>query len=169
MSYPTRRPNVFPREAGVVLIISLIILAVLSILGISTMRMSISELQVAGDTEDANRAFQSAQAGLDAALGILQNESNILFFTGSRYTINFSIRSPNPLEGMSTDTPTVEVLVSGDRDGVCARTASASSADILGCGAFEIVSTLTPDDPGSAKGGAETILREGVAQEVIKE
>jgi len=68
---------------------------------------------------------------------------------------------------MGADAPTVTIVVSGDRDGNCSRTEFASSDDLIGCGAFEIVSTHAPDT-ATVKGGARTTLVEGIAQQVVR-
>lgn len=148
--------------------IVLIVLALLTLLGISTMRVSISELQVVGDTEDKARSFQAAEAGLTAATALLADAPETLMFRGGSAEVDFTALNPNPLAGMGGDTPTVTMIVSGERDGSCARTEFVSSADLLGCGAFDIVSTHEPDSQ-ALRGGARTRLTTGITQQVIKQ
>ncbi len=53
---------------GAVLITGLIVLAVMTILGISSMRGTLLEERMAGNLREHNSAFQAAEAGLQAAL-----------------------------------------------------------------------------------------------------
>jgi Tfp pilus assembly protein PilX len=63
---PSRRA---PRhQRGMVLVFSLVILLVLTILGVTTMRTSAVEQIMSGSTQEAMRAFQAANSGLDKAL-----------------------------------------------------------------------------------------------------
>ncbi len=55
------------RERGSILIISLIILLVLTMLGISSMSTSTMEERMAGNSRDQSRAFQAAEVGLRQA------------------------------------------------------------------------------------------------------
>jgi Tfp pilus assembly protein PilX len=150
-----------------VLLISLVLLAVLSILGISAMQMSIRELKLASDLEDRDRSFHAAEAGINAAVTYMRSDSLVLAFSGEQITANFNRMSRNPLAKLGDDLPTVEIQVAGDRDGTCTRTEDASSDDLVGCGAFEVVSTHAPESD-SVKGGARTTLAQGISQEVIR-
>jgi hypothetical protein len=156
-------------QCGVALVLSLIVLAVLSVLGISAMRMSVGELQIAGDTENTNRSFQAAEAGITAGLDLIVNDPSNLSFTQGSNLIDFSAVSPNPVAHLGDDAPAVTIRISGDPDGTCARSEDASSADLVGCGAFELSSTHAADSATLLKDGATTVLRKGVTQQVIKQ
>ncbi len=56
------------REAGAVLVVSLVLLVVLTMLGLTTMNMTSLEEKMAGNSQDFSRAFQSAESGLVDAL-----------------------------------------------------------------------------------------------------
>lgn len=155
------------RDTGAALLISLVLLAVLSILGISAMQMSIRELKLASDMEDRDRSFHAAEAGINAAVTYLRTDSLALAFSGEQVSVNFKRMSPSPLANLGDDLPVVTIEVAGDRDGTCARTGLASSDDLVGCGAFELTSTHAPVSV-SVKGGATTTLAQGVSQEVIR-
>ncbi|MEN8177072.1 MAG: PilX N-terminal domain-containing pilus assembly protein [Pseudomonadota bacterium] len=59
-------------QQGSVLVISLILLLVMTLLGLSSMQTSVMEEMMAGNTKDQNLAFQSAEAALrDAEVRIL--------------------------------------------------------------------------------------------------
>jgi Tfp pilus assembly protein PilX len=54
----------FPRQEGAVLIVSLILLVVMTMLGISAMEATKLETRMAANVQDYNKAFQKAEAGL---------------------------------------------------------------------------------------------------------
>jgi hypothetical protein len=63
-------------------ITSLVILAVLALLGVSTMTATTTELQIANDMEAEARSFQAAEAGLTAAArmildGVLSPDTDV--------------------------------------------------------------------------------------------
>ena len=58
------RPQLRSRQRGAILIISLLLLVVLTVLGITTMRTSGLQERMAGNTRDLNLALQGAEAGL---------------------------------------------------------------------------------------------------------
>ena len=59
----------FPkREKGAALIIGLVLLLVLTVLGVSGINMATLELQMTGNTQAAEFAFQAAETGIDRAL-----------------------------------------------------------------------------------------------------
>lgn len=60
------------RQAGAVLVVSLIILLILTILGVSVMRTTTLEEKMAAATRDKDIAFQSAEAALKAAEDFIQ-------------------------------------------------------------------------------------------------
>ncbi|MCF7984641.1 MAG: pilus assembly PilX N-terminal domain-containing protein [Thiohalocapsa sp.] len=162
------KPAERAKQAGAALIVSLVILAILSMLGISTMRRSINELTYAGDAADSYRSFQLAEAGTDAAIEWLQSESGQLLFSGSEKTLDFAAKDPNPLDGFGADTPEVTVALVGRRDTNCPRRRNGSSEDIVGCTSFEIDSVHAPATATAAKGAARTSLTEGISQQVIR-
>ena len=61
-----RRPSA---QRGAVLIVSLILLAVLTLLGLSTMSTTSLEEKMAANTQESTRAFQIAETGLARAFG----------------------------------------------------------------------------------------------------
>lgn len=161
--------SIYRSQQGVALVVALVILVVLSVLGISAVRVTVNDLQIAGDTEDSQRSFQAAEAGLAAGFSLVIDNPDTLVFQGGSNAIDFSAISPNPLDHLGSDTPVVTVAASGDPNGSCSRSTIASSADMIGCAAFELSSTHAPADPSVIKGGAMTVLRKGVTQQVISQ
>ncbi|HRA80625.1 MAG TPA: PilX N-terminal domain-containing pilus assembly protein [Thauera sp.] len=64
----TNRPlSSVRKQSGVVLVVSIILLLVLTLIGLSSMRGTTLEERMAGNWRDANYALQSAEAGLRGA------------------------------------------------------------------------------------------------------
>lgn len=67
----SRRPR---GQRGMVLVVSLVILAVLTLLGVGAMQMDAIEERMSGNMSDLNVAFQAAESGLrDGELDVLKN------------------------------------------------------------------------------------------------
>lgn len=91
--------NHYPQkqQSGVVLVISLIILLLLTILGVTAMQVNGLEEKMAGNSRDQNIAFQAAESALvEAEKFILNNPTDeVITYNGD-----------NGLLGMSNDEPT---------------------------------------------------------------
>ncbi|ESQ16965.1 MAG TPA: hypothetical protein DDY14_12505 [Chromatiaceae bacterium] len=157
------------RLRGVALVISLIILFVLALLGVSTMSTTTMQLRIASDTEMQARSFQAAEAGVAAAMTLAFDDPGMLIFEDDSAVVNFAAMDPNPLSHMGQDIPAVTVVVSGDRVGSCERSERASSSDIIGCSAFDLVSTHASGGADVARNAATTTLRLGISQQIIAE
>lgn len=56
------------RETGAALVVSLVILLILSVIGISALMGTALESKMAGNVQEMNRAFQAAETGIDNAI-----------------------------------------------------------------------------------------------------
>jgi len=65
--------SVHQKQKGVVLVIGLLILIVLTLIGLTGMRMTTFEEKMAGNTKDKNTAFQAAEAAMMAAEANIEN------------------------------------------------------------------------------------------------
>lgn len=157
------------RCRGAALITSLIILAVLALLGVSTMTVTTTELQIATDMEAEARSFQAAEAGLTAAARLILD--GVISPDTDAGVINFDAlfegdeAANNPLADMGADLPVVEIPAAPTEDGGCARSPNASSADQITCSSFILVSTHTSASAGQARAGASTTLQLGLSRE----
>lgn len=70
-------------QKGVVLVVSLIMLLLMTMLGVSSMKSTILEEKMAGNYKDANMAFQSAEAALRAGENYLQTTVTLPLFDGA--------------------------------------------------------------------------------------
>ncbi len=83
------------QQSGVVLVISLIMLLLLTILGISTMQANILEERMAGNSRDQNIAFQAAESTLnEAEIFILNNPIDALTYDGTNGLLNIADAEP---------------------------------------------------------------------------
>lgn len=160
---------------GFALIASLIILAMLALLGVASMTATTTEVQISASIEDVARSFHAAEAGISAAQAAIFSDDSLLAFTSGTRQFDFSAMSPNPLANLADNTPTaghndlptVTALISGDLEGKCERSEFASSDDLLGCGAFDVVSTHASANADTARGGVTTTLRLGISRQII--
>ena len=68
MTRPIARPCGNERERGMALIMSLVILMILTLLGITAMSTSSLEEKMSGNTQEGTRAFEVAESGLQNTL-----------------------------------------------------------------------------------------------------
>jgi type IV pilus assembly protein PilX len=92
------------RQRGAALVVGLVLLMILTLLAISGMNTSTLELQMAGNFQFSQNAFQAAEIGLQRAMA------------GGKYATNAEITTPATLiTGSATDTPdTYESKISFD-------------------------------------------------------
>ena len=78
---PMRKPLPVPptRQRGAVLIVSLILLVVMTLLGVSSMNSTSLEEKMAANSQVTTRAFQTAETGLSIAF----NDNNAYDLSGS--------------------------------------------------------------------------------------
>ncbi|MCH9025618.1 MAG: hypothetical protein IIA05_00700 [Proteobacteria bacterium] len=152
-------------QRGVILVSSLILLVIITLLSMSAMRVSITELRMAGNQETAVTAFQATQALSDAIIDATAStpvigDPGYTICTGTGVNCDReNWRLPN---GMFTDQMNAGVMNS-----VIVRLAPAlrppprgigSSADKFSAAAFSITSTFDMADQGL---GRDTVV-EGV-------
>lgn len=68
MTVTTATPQ--PRQRGAALIVGLVLLMVLTLLGVSGLTTATLELQMAGNTQQAQHAFQAAESAIEAETSI---------------------------------------------------------------------------------------------------
>jgi len=71
------------KQAGVALVVSLIMLLLLTLLAVSSMNTTILEEKMAGNYKDRNMAFQAGEAGLRAGESYLSTTAVLPIFDGS--------------------------------------------------------------------------------------
>lgn len=95
------------RERGMALVMSLVILLILTILGISAMGTASLEEKMSGNTQEGTRAFEVAESGLQSSLGNAGTFSaqNLGTSTVNEYTINGRVSEVTTTYLQSTDPP----------------------------------------------------------------
>jgi type IV pilus assembly protein PilX len=85
------------RQAGVVLIVSMVMLLLLTLIGLSGSRVTSLEEKMAGNARDQNTAFQAAESTLLAAEQYVLAVSNtVLTYNGTRGLLDFDPADPEP-------------------------------------------------------------------------
>jgi len=98
------RQRAMSRESGTALIMSLVILMILTILGITAMSTASLEEKMSGNTQEGTRAFEVAESGLRSSL----NDSSQFALTGSAittYPINGRVAQVTTSYMQSSDPP----------------------------------------------------------------
>jgi type IV pilus assembly protein PilX len=83
------------RQRGAVLVVSLIMLLILTIIGVTGMRTTVLEEKMAGNMRDQNLAFQAAEAALRDGEDIIQSLVAISSFDGTSGRLNASDSDPD--------------------------------------------------------------------------
>jgi len=159
------------RQHGSALFVSLLMLALLTILGTATVSGRMVELRIAGNTQRMMESFQQADSGLIAAVSLVDD-------------------ADSPLKGRDDDTPFDSFAVDSDGDGApdsysaaypltnipdvvvasrlirgdsaCNRDANASSSNTIQCEFYDIRSTHT-----APLTGATTTVHMGIRRQII--
>lgn len=74
--------NRIKNQQGVVLIVSMVVLLAMTILGITSMKGSLTEIGMAGNLRETGLTFQAAEAGLRSAEVIIDDSSSATMFDG---------------------------------------------------------------------------------------
>jgi type IV pilus assembly protein PilX len=81
--------NIYPTyhsQKGAALIVSLIILVAMTLLGITSMKGTSSEMAMAGNLRESALTFQAAEAGLRSGESIVENSTSSAMFKNSTNT-----------------------------------------------------------------------------------
>lgn len=69
-----------PRQNGMTLVVSLVILVAMTLLGVTSMQSTRTEIAMAGNLREANITFNAAEVGLRAGEGYVNNTISITVF-----------------------------------------------------------------------------------------
>lgn len=97
------------RQRGTTLIVAMIILMVLTMLGVTALNTTTLEERMAANSQEVNRAFQAAEAGIDVAFddsdaysltAAVDGKTAVLgdYQAGANYTVSY-LRATNPPVG----------------------------------------------------------------------
>lgn len=147
-------------QRGATLFVSLIVLVLLTILGVTTLNSSIMGLRVAGNTQARMDALQKADAGISATMS-LSNSPTDNPFNGTSSANPFAGISTalNPLKDIDNVTVSSQLI---HAETACARSERGSSSSTLACEYYEVTSSYDVPTTGVA---AE--VRQGVQRQII--
>ncbi len=147
------------QQRGAVLFVSLIILALITMLGTQTLSTGMNELKLANNTDIMMESVQNADAGVGATMSLINTANDPFNGTDNNDPFaNFS-NADHPLKNLSN----VAVATSLTRSaGVCSRKVNASSSNTVACEYYEVLSRDI-----QANTGVTTTVRQGVSREVI--
>ena len=77
-----RRPS-SKHQRGAILAISLVLLIILTLVGVTAMRMTITEEKMAGNMRDRSLAFQAAEAAIRDAEAFINGTASVAVFNGN--------------------------------------------------------------------------------------
>lgn len=140
-------------QHGAALVMSLVILLILTILGISAMGTSSLEQKMAGNMQEQNRAFQAAEAGLVKAM----NSSGMLDLNSSKANPKVT-PSPYNYAEMNAKAQVSTGFIQFSRP----KRGSGYGSNFEAAN-FEQVST------GTSGTGAKAVVHQGIAQIVPKQ
>ncbi|MDH3513269.1 MAG: PilX N-terminal domain-containing pilus assembly protein [Gammaproteobacteria bacterium] len=135
-------------QRGTALIMSMVILMILTILGITAMGTASLEEKMSGNTQEATRAFQAAESGLSEA------------FNGAQFELTGVTTNNYTYDGGKSGSATVNTEWRQNTNP--RRSAKASSAVNFESANFNQQST------GTTPVGAKAVVNQGVAQLVPK-
>lgn len=145
----------YRRERGVVMVVSLLLLAILSLIGVSAMSTSIFELRIAGNVQSLYDSFQSADAGVAATMAgsgsFDGGDQTDLFYGGTAGSIEDYIVAEVNVERIL---PGVELS--------CPRGPGSSSITLIGCEYY-----LVDSEHENAATGARTKVFQGAVREIL--
>lgn len=148
----------YSRQQGSSLFVALVMLALLMILGTSTINDSMLELRAAGNTKVIVDGFQRADAGISATMDLADTANNPFDSTSVGNPFANIATADNPL----INVPYVSVAVALNQTArICARSQAAFSSSQVACEYYEVTSQH------SSAAGGNTTLRQGVSRQVI--
>lgn len=146
------------QQRGSSLFVALIMLALLMILGSSTINDSMLELRAAGNTKVIVDGFQRADAGISATMDLADTANNPFDSTSVGNPFANIPTEDNPL----INVPNVSVAVALNKTAsTCARAEAGFSSSQIACEYYEVTSQH------SAAAGGDATLRQGVSRQVI--
>jgi hypothetical protein len=129
------------RQQGSVLFVSLIILLLLTIIGLSSMNNSVIELKIANNIQEKAIAYQAALAGLDSAMCLVDSDDDPF---RKDYDINLGISDGSALEvQFQTDASSEKNAFQDSDDANITNTACSITSGKIHDGTSNTIASLT--------------------------
>lgn len=151
--------NFSTNQRGSTLFVTLVVLALLMILGTSTITSSIVDVRIAGNTKETFASFQKADAGINAVVSLIGTANDP--FDGTSHAnpfVDFDA-DESPIKDITGLTVSTTLTQSA---GACGRSEVATSASKVACEYYEIDSAHA-----SATSGANNAVVQGMRRQVI--
>ncbi len=146
-------------QRGSTLFVTLVVLALLMILGTSTITSSIVDVRIAGNTKETFESFQKADAGVNAVVSLVGTANDP--FDGASHADPFAdfAADESPIKNIADLTVSTTLTQSV---GACGRSEVATSASKVACEFYEINS-----NHASTTSGANNAVVQGMRRQVI--
>jgi type IV pilus assembly protein PilX len=151
----------YPRQRGVALVVALLFLLVVTVISVIAASNSSLGLKMSANMADAYSSFQSAEAGVVAAIGLAGTTDDP--FDGTSTLNLFDPNDPgNPLRNLNDGAASVDVdvFLTGAAT-ACPRSAAGSSIALFDCDYYRIASEH------EVKKKARTKVQLGVVKTII--
>ena len=154
------RTLIVKEQRGAVLFVSLIILAVITILGVSTLSEGMNDIKIAKNNDQMIESVQNADAGVSGVMSLIDTTKDPFINSASTADpfIDFTA-SDHPLKHVPSVTASSNFI---RVEGTCGRNNAGFSTHIVECEYYEVVSQNA--QPGL---GITTTVRQGVQREII--
>ncbi len=154
------------RQSGVALVTGLLFLLVVTIVAVTAANNSVLGLKMSASMQDSYRSFQSAEAGVYAALGLAGTDAGTDLFRPGQdvVAVAFPKDTNHPLRnqvGYPNDLSVDVDVFLLSTENICTRTAM--SEKVVSCSYYRIVSEHA--EPGRAR----TQVQLGVVKTVIRQ
>lgn len=101
------------QQQGQAVLIVLLVVAVALGFGLSIISQSVTDIEIAGQSEESARAFNAAEAGIEEALQNIAIGSNTMMIDED-ITVNYSVGGENSIEGVYRENETATVILGQD-------------------------------------------------------
>lgn len=134
-------PNRKLPQQGMALVVSLLFLLILTVISVVAATNSRSALKMSLNVQDALQSFQSAEAGVYAALATAGSATDLFLGTSTDDVFSTYTDEENPLRFLDSgaDSVTTDVILTVDAT-ACPRRADGSSVGLFDCDYYRIES-----------------------------
>ena len=146
-------------QRGAVLFVSLIILAVITILGVSTLSEGMNDIKIAKNNDQMIESVQNADAGVSGVMSLINTTKDPFDSTSHADPFAGIAVADHPLKNLPHVTTASNFIRNA---GSCNRSERAFGTATMHCEYYEVVS-----EDAQAGIGITTTIRQGVLREII--
>ncbi len=153
--------SLMQKQNGSALFVSLIMLALLMILGASTLTTSMVDLKIASNTRQSMDSLQKADAGISGTVSLIGTADDPFDGTSNPNPFAGLANAVDPLQPIENEVAVFTTLVSPE--GPCARSTRGNSSGKVSCEYYQINSTHTALN----NAGVSATILQGIRREII--